>query len=196
MTANAMFGDREECLKAGMDDYVAKPITRAAMVEALNRWLPEGASEEGALCATSPKPVRSDAPEEKVWNRAGMLEMCDGDEAMAEEVAAEVLNEMPRELADLSAALADKEMEAVKRRAHAIKGLAGIAGADAMRAAALELEKAAGAGDWPVAAATAARLECEFERLRNAMNIPPGTERNRALGAGTSPLPKSGEREA
>ena len=37
MTANAMQGDREECLAAGMDDYVTKPIRVDALVEALNR---------------------------------------------------------------------------------------------------------------------------------------------------------------
>jgi CheY-like chemotaxis protein/HPt (histidine-containing phosphotransfer) domain-containing protein len=171
MTANAMFGDREECLEAGMDDHIAKPVSRAELVEALNRWLPQAASEEAsATCEAFPKQVRSDAPEETVWNRAFMLEVCDGDEKMAEEVGAEVLNEMPAELADLSEALSGKKMEVVKRRAHAIKGLAGIVGADAMRASALELEEAARADDWPGAAVLAARLEGEFERLRKAMH--------------------------
>lgn len=41
LTANAMQGDRERCLDAGMDDYVAKPITVAALDEALRKWLPE-----------------------------------------------------------------------------------------------------------------------------------------------------------
>jgi CheY-like chemotaxis protein len=36
MTANAMAGDREECLAAGMDDYITKPIRVDALVEALN----------------------------------------------------------------------------------------------------------------------------------------------------------------
>jgi CheY-like chemotaxis protein len=41
VTANAMEGDRERCLSAGMDDYLAKPVTMAALDEALRKWLPE-----------------------------------------------------------------------------------------------------------------------------------------------------------
>jgi len=41
LTANAMQGDRERCLAAGMDDYVTKPTTMAAVAAALNRWVPQ-----------------------------------------------------------------------------------------------------------------------------------------------------------
>jgi two-component system, sensor histidine kinase and response regulator len=43
MTANAMVGDREKCLKAGMDDHISKPIRVDALHGALSRWLPAGA---------------------------------------------------------------------------------------------------------------------------------------------------------
>jgi len=39
MTANAMEGDKEKCLAAGMDDYVAKPVRQQALKETLAQWL-------------------------------------------------------------------------------------------------------------------------------------------------------------
>ena len=43
MTANAMVGDREKCLEAGMDDHIPKPVRKDALHLALCRWLPAGA---------------------------------------------------------------------------------------------------------------------------------------------------------
>jgi CheY-like chemotaxis protein len=45
MTANAMQGDREKCLSAGMDDYIAKPIRRESITEMLQKWTPKNRVE-------------------------------------------------------------------------------------------------------------------------------------------------------
>ena len=40
MTANAIQGDRSNCLEAGMDDYVSKPVSPQGLAEVLGKWLP------------------------------------------------------------------------------------------------------------------------------------------------------------
>ena len=54
LTANALQGDREACLQAGMNDYLAKPFKRADLQQILQRWLPprpSTGSQEGPTAA-------------------------------------------------------------------------------------------------------------------------------------------------
>ena len=44
MTASAMAGDREKCLRSGMDDYVSKPFTRDQLLRVINKWLQRSTS--------------------------------------------------------------------------------------------------------------------------------------------------------
>jgi len=57
MTANAMAGDRQKCLDAGMDDYLAKPVTRGQLEGCLRRWLPDAVARQHDVPDT-PAPAR------------------------------------------------------------------------------------------------------------------------------------------
>jgi CheY-like chemotaxis protein len=56
MTANAMAGDREKCLEAGMDDYLTKPVNQGTLSEMLSKWLKpmENSAPAEAVAATTP----------------------------------------------------------------------------------------------------------------------------------------------
>jgi protein-histidine pros-kinase len=55
MTANAMKGDREKCLTAGMDDYVAKPIRPETVFEAIERVLPNPGRSDTRTAIAAPQ---------------------------------------------------------------------------------------------------------------------------------------------
>ena len=62
MTANAMKGDRELCLEAGMDSYLAKPVKRASLYDELSKWLGPGSRDDEKVMESPAKPRQNAGP--------------------------------------------------------------------------------------------------------------------------------------
>jgi PAS domain S-box-containing protein len=172
MTANAMESDRQLCLAAGMNDFVAKPASIAVLRDALKRWLP---SEDSAIPARGGQLVSPRATDTDVFDPASVLSRLEGDNELAQIVYAAFLEDVPRQIQSLKQLVADRDDAGSARQAHSIRGASASVGGEAVRRLAEEMEKAADAGDWRSVIARMDELEVQFSRLKNAMQTKAGS---------------------
>ncbi|HLI59754.1 MAG TPA: response regulator [Solirubrobacteraceae bacterium] len=147
MTANAMRGDEEKCLAAGMSDYLPKPIIPEVLDEKLDRWLAR-ASPGRPRPERPPEP--DGAPELDPARLATLRSVFAADEfaGMVEELSATI----SQELADIDRALSRRDREAMLAATHRLKNSAGMIGASRLARVAVRVERnvAAAAPDaWP-----------------------------------------------
>ncbi len=164
MTAHALKGDREYCLEAGMDDYVSKPIVVEELAAAIGRQFAETSTEK----ATSDRNA-GQFNNPAVFDRSGFLEKCAEDKEMMVEVINIFLSDMPVQIGKLLSFIRDRNMEEVRRVAHAIKGASGNVSANSLHAIATELEIAGKENNAEIAFELADRLQEEWDRLRQAL---------------------------
>jgi two-component system sensor histidine kinase/response regulator len=171
LTAHAMAGDKERCLKAGMDGYVAKPIRAEELFEAIEAAmaaLPEE-DESGASPGLRTGPGSEDEPGERILDRTGLMARVDGDKTLLAEIMALFREEGPELMSQIRKAVAEHKSEALHRAAHALKGSVGNLGGKAAYEAALRLEDMGRRDHLDQAEEAYAFLDKEFGRLNSAL---------------------------
>ena len=121
MTANALKGDREKCLAAGMDDFITKPIKRRSLLQTVAQWTGNGHQPQ----PTCDVPDETAAPaSERLPSPMDLETAVDefGDRALVLEVANELLSNTRRQAGIMRAALRDQASERIRKEAHAVKG--------------------------------------------------------------------------
>jgi len=178
MTAHAMPGDRKICLDAGMDDYIAKPVTAAALSALIEKWLAklDGKDEQkvAPLVAGQEIPsgnVRGKTPGAFVFDEEALVERAMGDRELAQAIAHSFLADVSDRIEALQSHLAAGDAKAVQLQAHTIKGASATVGGEGVTQLASAIEKSGKAGDLVVARSSFDELVSEFERLKQAIEV-------------------------
>jgi len=179
LTANAIKGDREACLEAGMDDYLGKPLNATVMVQTIERTLERMAFASSGSSKLPAAQELKDAREESDGTNISLetqiklpppldyqsaLNNCEGDQAFLQEIIGDFRSQATNDFARMAHAFSTHDADGIGRAAHSLKGTAAYLRAEPLRAHAEELEHLAKLNALEAAAGMIDDLKREVER--------------------------------
>jgi signal transduction histidine kinase/DNA-binding response OmpR family regulator len=169
LTANALEGDRERCLNAGMNDYLAKPLRRAQLAEVLERWLPlQTRITAGALTAEAPvvtgksPAIQKNVVDMEIVERIRALQKAGNPDILARIVNL-YLEKSPELVAAVRAAIDAGDAERLRHAAHSLKSSSANLGVVNVAAVCRDLEHMGRDGALDNAQASVDVLNYEFQ---------------------------------
>jgi CheY-like chemotaxis protein len=170
ITANALQGDRESCLAAGMDDYLSKPFTQQALGQTIARWisLPRMAAPPDEADAPPPAAPADQQINRQALNNIRALSPSNGD-ALLERVLQAYLDDTPTQLRSIGKAIASGDAVQMRKSAHSLKSSSANVGADALAQRCKELEQLGHNDTTAGAAVLLADMERSFQAARQAL---------------------------
>ena len=180
MTARTMKGDTEECRKAGMNDFIAKPVDPAQMAEVIYRWLEDKTekSERESIAGKEDQPtgVLLPVPETgfpyqnpTAFDKSNLLNRLMGDKELMAAIIENALAEMPGELISIRERVEQGLAKEAGEQAHKIKGAAGNIGSPALQEVSHAMEQAGKAEDIHLLRSLMPEMEKQFEKMKQAM---------------------------
>ncbi len=142
LTAHALEAEKQRAREAGMDDFLTKPIEPDQLLAVIQRWRKTQPMDAASAEAEAPRPSAATAPPPDIpgIDTADGLRRMMGRRPLYEKILGEFISRFDGETERIRTALADGDQQGAVRRAHSVKGTAGMIGAQQLSSLAADLE--------------------------------------------------------